>query len=61
MITVDRKCRCKYCHWYRPRKGQRCWGFNEEDIKECMENDYGSFKGRDTKILKKIRENMKND
>lgn len=55
---VVKNCKCRYCHWYRPRKGQRCYGFNEEDIKECIENDYESFKGRDVKILEKIRRSI---
>jgi len=52
MDKVDKKCKCRFCHWYRPKRKQRCWGFNKEDIKACIENGYDAFKGRNIKILK---------
>ena len=56
-MRVDKRCKCRHCHWYRPRKEQRCWGFNEADIKDCIEHDYWSFRFRDIKVLRKIEEN----
>ena len=54
-MKVKEDCKCRYCHWYRPKKEQRCWGFNEEDIKKCIENNYSNFKGRQIKVLEKLR------
>jgi len=52
---VKKNCKCRYCHYYRPREGHRCWGFNDNDIKKCIEDDYHCFRGRQVKILAKIK------
>jgi len=57
MDRVDKNCKCRFCHWYRPKRKQRCWGFNKKDIKVCMENGYEAFKGRNIKILEKVNRN----
>jgi len=51
-IKLGKECKCIHCHWYRPKKNQRCWGFSEGDIEDCMSNEYASFKGR-KKVNKK--------
>lgn len=45
-MIVSKDCKCRYCYWYRPKKGFRCWGFNEADIKDCISYNYEYFKGR---------------
>ena len=52
---VLKDCKCRYCHYYRPKEDYRCWGFNKNDIKECIENNYYYFRGRQVKILAKIK------
>ena len=51
IIKINKKCKCRYCHWYRPKEGLRCYGFNEEDVKKCIKNNYGYFSSRKRKSL----------
>ena len=52
-IKVSKDCKCRYCHWYRPRKGHRCWGFTGGDVRDCIKNNYEHFRGRQVKVLRR--------
>jgi len=44
--------KCIYCHWYKYNsKTERCYGFTQEDINECIKLNFMYFRGRQPKQI----------